>query len=73
MKLKLNKEAKRSIEDGEPMPVGSSDGFWFDLTKGGYFNIEDVLEDPKQIKKMNEALELLQDLEEIYNQVVAEF
>ena len=74
MKLKLNAAAKEAIKNDEPLNgVGSPDGFWYDLTDGGYFDPEDVLLDKQQIKEVNKALKLLRQLEDIYKSVVAEF
>lgn len=73
MKIKLNQTAKQAIATNERLSVGSSDGFWYDLTKGGYFDLEDVMMDPKQIKQMSEAVQLVQKLEKIYEQVAGEF
>jgi hypothetical protein len=54
MKWKFKKGAK---------PQGSSDGFWYDLTLGGYINLFEVLEDEAQIKLVAEAVMLLYSLE----------
>ena len=40
-------------------PQGSSDGFWYDLTNGGYINPADLLADKKQLKEVLEAIALL--------------
>lgn len=70
MKFKLTPEAQHAVDTGEPIEsLGSSSDFWYDLTLAGYFKPEDVLADPKQIKKVKDAILLVQDLEEIYNQV----
>ena len=45
-------------------PQGSSSGFWYDMTDGGYIKPEEVLADPEQIKKLNEAVELVRSFEE---------
>lgn len=45
-------------------PVGSSNGFWYDLTMGGYIKPEDLLVDEEQVKKVKEAIEILWDFEE---------
>jgi len=42
---------------------GSSDGFWYDITDGGRIDPAEVLDSEEQIKKVKEALELLQDFE----------
>jgi hypothetical protein len=73
MKLKLTKEAEKALKTGKSLSVGSPDGFWYDLTLGGYFYPEDVLSDNKEIQQVKEALKLLQQLEDIYNGVVPEF
>jgi len=45
-------------------PQGSSDGFWYDLTKGGYIKPEEVLSDTKQLKQLQEAIDLVMSFEE---------
>lgn len=42
---------------------GSSDGFWYDITIGGYINPEEILDDEKQVQQVKEAIALLQDFE----------
>ncbi len=73
MKIKLNKAAQKALDTGERLHIGSSDGFWYDLTRGGYFDLEDVMADQKQMKQMSEAIALVQKLEEIYDEVAEEF
>ena len=41
---------------------GSSDGFWYDLTDGGYITLDKLLADPGQIKAANDAVDLLESL-----------
>ena len=55
MDWKIRKDAK---------PQGSSEGFWYDITDGGYIKLEEVLMDKEQIKAVNDAVDLLQSLEE---------
>ena len=53
---------------------GGSDGFWYDITDGGYFKPEEALSDKEQIKKVNEAVELLKQLKsEVYDNLTPEF
>lgn len=33
--------------------------FWYDLTDGGYIRPEELLEDPKEAEKVNDAIETL--------------
>ena len=80
MDWKLTKEAeemKRKLNNGEDFdnsPFGGSDGFWYDITNGGYFKPEEALADKEQIEKVEEAVKLLQDLEEnVYKKIVPEF
>ena len=51
-------EFKKGIE-----PQGSSNGFWYDITDGGYIRIEDMLADKEQLKKAQDAIEIVYSLE----------
>jgi hypothetical protein len=74
MQFILNEQAQKAMNTQEPIEgIGSSDGFWYSLTKGGYFKPEDVLSDPSQIQQVKDAVALLEALENVYNQVVEEF
>ena len=80
MEWKLSKEAlknKASLENDEEdleFSFGGGDGFWYDITDGGYFDPEKALEDEEQIKKVKEAVVLLKSLEdEVYSKIVPEF
>lgn len=42
---------------------GSSDGFWYDITDGGYVRPDQVLSDPGQLKKLNDAIEIVESFE----------
>ena len=42
-------------------PQGSSDGFWYDVTDGGYVKPEAVLADGEQVRKVKDAIDLLVD------------
>lgn len=44
-------------------PQGSSDGFWYDITWGGYIKPEELLEDPAQLKQLQEAIKLVKGFE----------
>ena len=44
-------------------PQGSSDGFWYDLTFGGYIEPAKLLADERQLKKVIEAINVLTDFE----------
>ena len=43
---------------------GGSDGFWYDLTAGGYIKPEEVLADPAQVIKLNKAIDLVSSFED---------
>lgn len=43
--------------------VGSSDGFWYDLSSGGYIKPEECLEDEKDIAAVNMAIMVLEKFE----------
>ena len=48
-------------KDAEPQ--GSSSGFWYDITMGGYVRPESVLEDKKQLEELNNAINLVRSFE----------
>jgi hypothetical protein len=56
-------------------PQGSSNGFWYDITEGGYIKPEDVLENAAQVKAVKDAIALLIDFENaiINNDLLVEF
>ncbi len=54
MKWKLDLDAE---------PQGSSNGFWYDITDGGYIKVEELLTDKKQIQAVEDAIDLLMNLE----------
>lgn len=42
---------------------GSSDGFWYDITMGGYIKPEEVLEDKEQLQQLFDTLDLVENFE----------
>ena len=54
MDWKLNKDAE---------PQGSSDGFWYDVTCGGYIDLPKLIADPEQLKKALDAIVLIESLQ----------
>lgn len=42
-----------------------NEGFWYSLTIGGYLYPEDVLENQEDIDKVNKAIEILTEFEDI--------
>lgn len=48
-------------KDAEPQ--GGSEGFWYDITMGGYIKPSAVLECPEQLKKFNDALAIVESFE----------
>lgn len=56
-------------------PQGGSDGFWYDITFGGYIRPSELLKDKEQIKKLEEAIELVESFEQalIENDLINEF
>ena len=43
---------------------GSADGFWYDITDGGYIEPDLLLDNKWQIAKVKEAVEILKDFEQ---------
>jgi hypothetical protein len=37
--------------------------FWYDLTDGGYLKPEEILEDPKDIKRVQAAIDTIREFE----------
>ena len=44
-------------------PQGSSDGFWYDLTSGGYISPEEILSDKEQLEKLTDAIDVVLSFE----------
>lgn len=42
---------------------GGSDGFWYDLTDGGYIKPEAVLDDSDQLARLTAAVDLVKSFE----------
>jgi len=60
-------------EDAEQQ--GGSDGFWYDITDGGYIRPEELLKNEEQIKKINEAIDIVMSFEKALedNDLILEF
>lgn len=50
-----------------------SDGFWYNLTMGGYVNPSDLMSDPNQIFMVEQAINLVRDLEMVYDKHCPEY
>lgn len=55
----MNWKFKKNVE-----PQGSSDGFWYDITDGGYITPEELLDDPMQLSQLQEAVKLVKSFED---------
>lgn len=44
-------------------PQGSSDGFWYDITDGGYIRPRELLRDENQLKELEKALSIVKSFE----------
>ena len=58
---------KWKLKDGAE-PQGSSDGFWYDISSGGYIRPAEVLADEEQIAQVKAAVELLASFETAMNE-----
>lgn len=47
--------------------IETTDGFWYDITDGGYIKPEEVLVDQERAQKLNDAITLLRDW---YNELI---
>lgn len=74
--MKLKPKVQKAIDDEDYDKMsefgGGSDGFWYDITSGGYFKPEKVLADKEDIKRVNDALKLLRELEDVYSTLTGE-
>lgn len=52
---------KHDIEEGS---VGISNGFFYDITHGGYIDPHELLEDPEQAEAVLEAAAILMEFED---------
>ncbi|NQU99531.1 MAG: hypothetical protein HQ538_02235 [Parcubacteria group bacterium] len=43
--------------------TNSTAEFWYDLTKGGYLNPEEMCENPEDAKKILEAIKIVEEFE----------
>ncbi|MFW6002377.1 MAG: hypothetical protein ACOCQD_03475 [archaeon] len=41
----------------------TTDDFWYDLTDGGYLKPEEILEDPKDVKRVKDAIATIREFE----------
>lgn len=48
--------------------VGSSNGFWYDLTDGGYIKPEEILRDKNRVEEIKAAIQLLEDWRDELNE-----
>lgn len=45
-------------------PNETTDGFWYDISDGGYIRPKDMLVDQERVEKLTEAIELLRSWEQ---------
>ena len=57
---KQSKGNEMKLKDG--LEISSSE-FWYDLTKGGYLNPEEMIEDPEIAAKVRDAVKLIKEFE----------
>lgn len=48
------------------------DEFWYDLTLGGYIKPEEILQDEKQIARLNKAIEIVLSFEQSLELIMEE-
>jgi hypothetical protein len=61
MKMKNISQAK--LDDLAAMI--DNEGFWYSLTDGGYLKPEKLLDNPKDINKVKEAINIIQEFEKL--------
>ena len=71
-KVWYNKVMAIKLKDDIDIAPGSG-GLWYNITVGGYFSPEDVMSDAAQILEMRAAIELVSQLESVYDEYVPEY
>ena len=61
---KLTEEQKEQIAS-----TIDNEGFWYALSDGGYLKPEDILEDEKEINKVQEAIDIIREFKGICPQL----
>ena len=51
----------------------STGDFWYDLTKGGYIRPEEICKNPKDVKKVKQAIEIIEDFEKSCEEQIDNF
>lgn len=51
----------------------STDGFWYDLTDGGYLKPEEICADKKDVIRIKEALIVLEDFRQSCEEQIKDF
>lgn len=61
--------------DKDAEPQGSSNGFWYDLTMGGYVDPKKVLTNASQLEELERAIKTVRSFEEAMeaNELLIEF
>ena len=42
--------------------------WWYDLTDGGYIKPSELLDDPKDVKRVEEAIKVVREFQEAYDE-----
>ena len=53
--------------------TASTGEFWYDLTDGGYINPEEILEDPQDVKRVNEAIKTIKEFRDSCEDQIDDF
>lgn len=56
-------------------PQGGSNGFWYDITSGGYIKPVELLDDKEQLDELSKAINIVSSFEQamIDNELINEF
>lgn len=61
------------VEDADLIEFASQitndDGFWYGLTKGGYINFDSIVADAEQVQELNDARDLIEEFEDLYETI----
>ena len=70
--MNLEKYLTEGIKIKEDLDISSND-FWYDLSKGGYLNPDEICENPSDARRIKEAVKLIMAFEEACNDQIEGF
>jgi hypothetical protein len=67
MKMQLKEMSEDELDD-IAANIGS-EGFWYALTSGGYLKPEELISNGKDLKRLQDAIEVVKEFESLFPEV----